>query len=710
MSNVYPAGIKPAEGSFMKTSAFFRKQMIKMVGGVLLFFLSYCLLLSLAVILALGCIAGGILLIIHAPPDYARFITLVLGLVMVTLGILTVMFLIKFLFRRQKPANPYRIEIFVEEHPQLFAFIRQIADETKTRFPKRVFLIPDVNAGVFYNSSFFSMFWPSDKNLEIGIGLINSLNISEFKMALAHEFGHFAQRSMAPGSYVYVLNKVVYNMLYENDNWNMAIIKWSGAGFGFINILLTRVTLYIARGIQFPLRKMYNLLNRQYMLLCREIEYHADSVALSICGTQTAISTMRRMEMSIFCFENCLQELPGLAAENLKFLNIYEAHIAMIRYYASQNNLPLDGEQLPLITDDYFRTFLRSRVLLRDQAASHPTREERERRYLAADIPSQTISDSAWTLFNDREQLQEGMSALIYQLEVPHSDLCEWYTTPDFIADLEVKQLLYALPAEFHEYYNNRPFPVIDTDNLEPLSAATMEQLSFTSLYIPENGLRIRRFFRNSQDAETLQAIADGDIQTGYFEFAGVQHQASHARIELKELQKELEQDREWLAAQDHMAFRYHYTVALLQGQEAAHQLVEQYLLVYRHEQKASRLSDIVVKIMHSISIIFGSNGISVRKSLPFFETLQQGSNELREFLEELSADSIVTSLWQPLLQAQIAHFLSHHYIYLLENEPVEVEIENIHAIISVIQEHYNNSIQLIKKALLEMMLPVWDQ
>jgi Zn-dependent protease with chaperone function len=706
MSNVYAAGAKPAGGAFMQTSAFFKKQMLKMVIGVMLFFLSWFLLLSLSVMLALAFIAGGIWLVVYLP-DYTRIVTIAIGLAMLVFGIMVIIFLVKFLFHTQNPVNPYRMQIFAEDHPQLFTFIQQLAAETKTRLPKKVFLIPDVNAAVFYNSSFLSMFWPAKKNLEIGLGLVNCLNISEFKMTIAHEFGHFTQRSMALNSYVYALNKVVYNMLYENDSWNTALIRWSG--MGLYNMLLARATGYFAKGIQFLLRKMYKMLNRQYMLLRREMEFHADAVALSICGTHTALSSMRRSEMSVYCFENCLQELPGLVEEQLKFQNIYEAHIAMIRYFAGRNNVPLDHEQLPLITDDYFRTILRSQVQLRDQWASHPTREERERRYLAANIPSQTIHESAWTLFNNKEQLQEGMSALIYQLEVPESDNCELYSPDDFIDDLEVKQLLYAMPDEYHEYYDNRPFPTIELTNLEPLPATQMEQLSFESLYNPEKGLRIRRYFRNRQDAETLQAIAEGDIQTRYFEFAGQQHPASYARVELKELQKAILLDGDWLLEHDYLAFSYHYTLAFEQNLNAAAELIEQYRMVNMHEQNASRLSDIVVKIMHSISIIFGTTGISIKKAQPYFDMLRQGSNELQVFLRALSNDMLITDLWQPLLQSQINHFLSYNYTYLLDNEPVASEIENVHAIISAVQAHYNNSILLIKKSLLEMMLPAWD-
>jgi hypothetical protein len=237
-----------------------------------------------------------------------------------------------------------------------------------------------------------------------------------------------------------------------------------------------------------------------------------------------------------------------------------------------------------------------------------------------------------------------------------------------------------------------------------------MEQLSFETFYNPDNGLRICRYFLNRQDAETLQAIADGDIQTRYFEFAGQQYHASHARVELKELQKAIELDGQWLLEQDDLAFRYHYTLAFQRDPNAAYELQQQYLLVSMHEKNASRLSDIVVKIMHSLSIIFGTSGISVKKAGPYFDMLRQGSHELQLFLRTLSNESIITSLWQPMLQSQISHFLSYDYIYLVENEPIASELENVHAIISAVQEHYNNSILLIKKALLEMMLPAWDQ
>ena len=49
--------------------------------------------------------------------------------------------------------------------------------------------------------------------------------MQEFKAILAHEFGHFSQRSMKVGSYVYYVNQVIFNMLYDNDSFDKMIQK-----------------------------------------------------------------------------------------------------------------------------------------------------------------------------------------------------------------------------------------------------------------------------------------------------------------------------------------------------------------------------------------------------------------------------------------------------------------------------------------------------
>ena len=76
-----------------------------------------------------------------------------------------------------------------------------------------------MNAAVFYDLSIFNLFFPSKKNLEIGLGLVNVLNLGEFKAILAHEFGHLLGFEDA------------YLRGYDGDPvdpYGVVIVEWSG--------------------------------------------------------------------------------------------------------------------------------------------------------------------------------------------------------------------------------------------------------------------------------------------------------------------------------------------------------------------------------------------------------------------------------------------------------------------------------------------------
>jgi len=163
--------------------------------------------------------------------------------------------------------NNRLVEVKKMEQPELFAFIKRLTREIGAPFPKKIYFSPDVNASVFYNSSFWSMFLPVRKNLQIGLGLVNAVSVSELKAVLAHEFGHFSQRSMKLGSYVYNMNQVIYNMLYDNDGYGKALDQWSNLS-GYFHFFAS-LTVGIVKGVQFILQKMYGLINENYMSLSR---------------------------------------------------------------------------------------------------------------------------------------------------------------------------------------------------------------------------------------------------------------------------------------------------------------------------------------------------------------------------------------------------------------------------------------------------------
>ncbi|WP_143304836.1 M48 family metallopeptidase [Chitinophaga vietnamensis] len=697
MTNLLSENTGSSNFPFSAGAISFRQQIIKVFGYIVLFFLSYVILLLAAVALAVVCITGGVALI----RSYPVLLSMIPGIALVVLGVMTCFLLFRFLIYRRQPVNPYRTQISADSHPRLFDLITQLVKETRISFPKKIFIVPDVNAALFYHSSFLSLFWPVRKNLEIGLGLVNSVNISEFKTVLAHEFGHFSQRSMKLGSYVYGLNRMLYNMLYENDSWNELMIRWSSAGSlpGFFILLST----WIVNVIQYVLRKIYQLINRQYMEMSREMEFKADALAVSLTGTAAAVSSLRRVEMGSYCLDHCLHKLPELAEQQCRFRNVFQVQRALIRYYASQNQLELDSAGLPVITDAYFKTFLKSRVQLRDQWTTHPTREAREARYRQADVRQEPVSASAWQLFDEPEALQESVTEQVYSYTVPVGMPFTWHNISTFMAELEQRHRTYEFPKAFNDYYDNRAFAPLYDGYQEPLPAG--HPLTFQTLYHPDVVLRIRMYYRDLQDTETLQAIAAGHFQTRVFEFDGQKYRAGKAGRLAQQLAAQVSAEREWLETQDQLAFRFHYTQALAKDDDTAAQLKARHEEIIRHQENANRLNDLVVRIIHCISVLFHTSSHNLATVLPCIEELSGEYREFRKLLQEVLTEPHIRNTLSPEMNERIRQFHQHDGVFIRNGIPEYGAIKELHDTSSALMEYYNNSIVLLKKEHLESIL-----
>jgi hypothetical protein len=180
-----------------------------MIGGLFAFLILYLGLIALAVYFAY--------ILLHLSLAGARGQGIILIVVLKFGGLIAsglfALFLIKGLFKGQRVPRAVYLPLKQADHPELFDFIHRIHWETESRAPRRVYVCPDVNAALIYNTSLLNLIVPPRKDLLIGLGLVNTINLIEFKAVLAHEFGHFAQRSVSFGSYLYVANKVMHDVI-----------------------------------------------------------------------------------------------------------------------------------------------------------------------------------------------------------------------------------------------------------------------------------------------------------------------------------------------------------------------------------------------------------------------------------------------------------------------------------------------------------------
>lgn len=528
----YPDSPKQVDAARLQPGNAFKQQVVSVTWAIFLFFLLYLLLLAGAILLAVVCILLGIWII----TGIANFMAIMLGAGLMGLGVMVLWFLIKFIFQSHRTDVSNMLEVKENEQPDLFAFLRKLTTETGTPFPRKVFIAADVNASVFYNSSFWSMFLPVRKNLTIGLGLVNTLNLAEFKAVMAHEFGHFSQRSMKLGSYVYQVNQVMYNMLYNNDSYRNLLQ-------GFANIssyfsIFASLTGHIVTGIQKILQKMYGFINKRYMSLSREMEFHADAVAASVAGGNQLLHALRRVEMADAAWNTVIDQYNTWVEAKKKGTNAYADQTAAIGQLSAFFKLHNREDGFPEIPDSFFEGNQKRRVNITNQWASHPGRMERETHLNALGWDTKQENAPAWILFADRHSLQEQLTGKLYST-VSWQETPEPQQTAQFVAEQQQSRDYYRYPEGYRGYFDGRFLSAFDP-------AAVMHRWKGTAFstddILKEEVFNLqRKLSALIEDIDLLKALAAGDSDIRSFDFEGEKYPAEEAGTLLKQLETEQE-------------------------------------------------------------------------------------------------------------------------------------------------------------------------
>ena len=210
-------------------------------------------------------------------------------------------YLIKPLFGLEDNRINSNPQISKKDSPELFAMIREIADATKNKMPQHVYLSPVVNASVSYSSSsLWSVFFPSGKDLTIGIGLLYGLNKSEIKAIIGHEFGHFSQETMRFAVMTSRLMLVVSALIdyAEQKEKDYAIARTSEDYHWYFHLARYPIKFVTKCTILF-----YNSIVKKNNKLARMMELEADNVACKITGKDAQISSLCKLDTIITRFD-----------------------------------------------------------------------------------------------------------------------------------------------------------------------------------------------------------------------------------------------------------------------------------------------------------------------------------------------------------------------------------------------------------------------
>ena len=335
----------------------------------------------------------------------------VFGLFAAVCAALIAAFMIKGLFfiRRGKPEG--LTELGEQEQPRLFKFLHKLADEAGAPRPHKVYVSARVNAGVFYDLSLINFLLPSRKNLEIGLSLVNALTLGELRAVLAHEFGHFAQRSMAVGRWVYIAHQITAQLVARRDKLDAFVdaLARSDVRIAWIGWLLQTIVWAIRSLIDIAFRGVL-LMQRA---LSREMELQADLVAVSLTGSDALVHALSKLRAADDGFDRAVAFAQGESAGGTPVADLFEVHAHLVRRMAAILNDPLYGRVplVPLAEPARHRLFKAELTQPPRMWQSHPPNHEREANAKKTYVPAPLDERSAWLLFDDAPALRVRVTA-----------------------------------------------------------------------------------------------------------------------------------------------------------------------------------------------------------------------------------------------------------------------------------------------------------
>lgn len=529
----YPISPLSVPEKFTTPSTAYQLKSMLAILGVILFFILY---FSLVIVL------GWLVYIAFTYQiTYLNKWTIILKIGAILGSAMLFTFTLKFIFKLKNVSANNRIALSKDDYPILWDFVYKICEETGAPKPRKIYVDPDVNAYVAYSSPWLSLFLPVPKDLTVGMGLVECLNLTEFKAVISHEFGHFAQRSMKVGSYIMTSNTIIHDMIYNRDKWDEVLEKWRSIDLRLSAAawLITPI-IWIIRQI---LALFSQLLNIMYSSLSREMEFNADKYAVKTSGSDAICSSLWKLESGFSSWNQILNYMYLADKKGIYIKNIYEV---FENFMSSEKSSYVEQlSSLPEHPSGGKQFFTSSELSKVSMYASHPPNVLRENNAKNPYLACEAYEEPAWTLFNNPEDLQIQATALIYDLYLNKTpkEYCDAKTFIEFIAS---ENMHTDLLKEFFNSFETRFLEIpkeqelIKTEILFPEA----KELIITDALKTELQQLLEPVRELEKKIETIQAMSQGTTKIKTIDYEGQAYSKRQLSKVYELIMKELEKLR----------------------------------------------------------------------------------------------------------------------------------------------------------------------
>jgi Zn-dependent protease with chaperone function len=548
-------------------------------------------------------------------------------------------FMLKAIFsvRNAKPDGLH--EVTPEDQPTLFAFLFQLADAAGAPRPHKVFVSARVNAAVFYDLSLFNLIFPSKKNLEIGLALVNALSLGEFRAVLAHEFGHFAQRSMAVGRWVYVAQQIANHLVTRRDKLDDLLVT-----LGNIDLRIRAVVMLVQLvvwSIRSLVESAFNVVILMQRALSREMEMQADLVAVSLTGSDALVHALHKIQGADDAWDRALSFMYGQQGSGKATRDVFAVQSHMVQRmgailnddsYAQAPPLPAQGR-------DAHRIFKAGMAQPPRMWLTHPLNHEREANAKRIYVPAPIDPANAWSVFDKPATLREEMTArLLGESEAKA---------------VELEESLKELGSQFKREQYHRRYCGIYFGRSLTRHAASLAALRDAAHAASKDGMAALYPASLTQDMQLLRSLNDelGQLQAliagvaqsagGTVRLRGVDYKKKELPAALERVKAEAEEVTARLRAHDHLCRSWHQGAASAVGGGWQAYLDGLLAVVHYAEHTSANLDDAHGLLQNTLSV---ETALRTVKAEGVSRIVMQ-ANELHYVMEQIYAKAGTVTL-----------------------------------------------------------------
>lgn len=625
VEHVYPAGPSSVPPGLTRSTQTYRLHAWLAMGGLALFVALYLGLTAwftwTAYRLIVGMTHGGDVL---------------MGLVAGTCSAFLAIFMWKALFFVQHRHEIDDIEVTAEQQPRLFAFINRLADEAGAPRAHRVFLSPRVNAAVFYDLTVLNLLFPSRKNLEIGLALVNTLTLGELKAVLAHEFGHFAQRSMAVGRWVYIAQQIAAHIISKRDALDSFL-----RGLSRFDLRIAWVGWLLSL-IIWSIRSMMETVFRVVLLaqraLGREMELQADLVAVSLTGSDALIHALHKLGAADDAWSRAVAFADSELREKRRVTDLFavQKHVTGKLRDILDNPAYGDVDPLPSANPEQHRVFKTSLGQPPRMWSTHPENSEREqnakRTYIAAAIDER----SAWEVFDDVLALQERMTAHVFRSATEAQPV----TVEESLAKLDEKFNRAYYDRCYRGAYLGRSL-TNHSESATDLYGVTLRDehiiAELDSIYPNTLADQLEQLRSLEEEHAALKALKDGFLTApgGVIRHRGKELRRADLQQAVDEAQEELEKVRTAVLAHDKRCRSVHLSAARKLGNGWEEYLRGLVAVLHYAEHNDANLEDAYGAMRNVLSVVTADGRVSGKERQRLINACADVHNALRHIYED---------------------------------------------------------------------------